>query len=197
MVHQDTNRQKVNGKAVEAQRRSTRTRVQPQIYNDFVLNIPIKGSKKDNDSFTSFMKTNIECRIMYSKVYVASLNNVYKLKSQIVASKLHKTLDGGRQWIQNWRPWKQTKRWRWLFYLKDTRPLTRFGCIGLFRLGSVERLISRLIARKYRLVQDRDYKHTLSPVAKFITIRSLIALATIKGSTLHHLDMNNAIFMVF
>lgn len=97
MVHQDTNRQKVNGKAVEAQRRSTRTRVQPQIYNDFVLNIPIKGSKKDNDSFTSFMKTNIECRIMYSKVYVASLNNVYKLKSQIVASKLHKTLDGGRQ----------------------------------------------------------------------------------------------------
>ena len=40
-------------------------------------------------------------------------------------------------------------------------------------------------------MKDKDYKHTFSPVAKLITVRIFIALATARDWPLHQLVINN------
>jgi len=58
--------------------------------------------------------------------------------------------------------------------------------------GAVDRHKARLVIRGFEQIKDKDYKHTFSPVAKLITVRVFIALATAKHWPLHQLDINNA-----
>lgn len=58
--------------------------------------------------------------------------------------------------------------------------------------GEVERMKARLVARRDKQIAGKDYKHSFSPVAKFISVRTLVALATSQNWKLHHLDINNA-----
>lgn len=46
--------------------------------------------------------------------------------------------------------------------------------------GEIDRLKVRLVARGDEQVEVKNYKHTFSPVAKFTSVRTLIALATIQ-----------------
>jgi hypothetical protein len=60
--------------------------------------------------------------------------------------------------------------------------------------GSVSRYKARLVAKGYAQTYGIDYEKTYSPIAKMITIRTIIIMATIKGWSLHQMDVKNVFF---
>jgi len=56
---------------------------------------------------------------------------------------------------------------------------------------SVSRYKARLVAKGYAQTYGINYEETYSPIAKMITIRTIIAMAAIKGWSLHQMDVKN------
>ena len=71
----------------------------------------------------------------------------------------------------------------------------RLGTSGYLREnqgGSIERYKARLVAQGFSQKQSLDYDETFSPVIRFESFRSLVAVAVQKGLKLHQLDITAA-----
>mgnify|MGYP000538874717 FL=1 len=60
--------------------------------------------------------------------------------------------------------------------------------------GSDNRYKARLVAKVYAQMHDVDYEETFAPIAKMTIVRTVIALAAVKGWHLHQMDVKNAFF---
>lgn len=58
--------------------------------------------------------------------------------------------------------------------------------------GSIERFKARLVAKGYSQVPVIDYNETFAPVAKYKSMRTLLAIATIYNYEVEHLDVETA-----
>jgi hypothetical protein len=74
---------------------------------------------------------------------------------------------------------KKTIRCKWVYKVKHNVD------------GSMSKYKTRLVAKGYAQTYGIDYEETYSPIAKMTTIRTIIAMATTKGWSLHQMDVKN------
>jgi hypothetical protein len=83
--------------------------------------------------------------------------------------------------------------WELVALPKDKKTI---GCKWVYKVkhnadGSVSKYKARLVAKGYAQTYGIDYEETYSLVAKMTTVRVIIAMATIKGRSLHQMDVKN------
>lgn len=86
---------------------------------------------------------------------------------------------------------KQNQTWELVPNQRDMKPIS---CKWVYKIkrhndGSIERHKVRLVAREFSQEYGLDYDETFSQVAKFTTIRVLLALAVSKGQDLWQIDV--------
>ena len=63
--------------------------------------------------------------------------------------------------------------------------------------GSIDRFKARLVAQGYSQVKGVDYEKVFSPVARYTSVRSLLALAIAQDLEIHQMDVKTAFFERF
>jgi len=84
--------------------------------------------------------------------------------------------------------------WELVALPKDKKTI---GCKWVYKVkhnadGSVSRYKARLVTKGYAQTYGINYEETYSLVAKMTTVKSIITMATVKGWSLHQMDVKNA-----
>jgi hypothetical protein len=69
-------------------------------------------------------------------------------------------------------------------------PFLTNGCSN----GEVERYTAKLVARGFAQTYEVDYNKTFAPIAKFTSIRCILALVALEDMEIHQMDMKMTFF---
>jgi len=83
--------------------------------------------------------------------------------------------------------------WELVVLPKDMKAI---GCKWVYKVkhnanGSMTKYKTRLVAKGYAQTYGIDYEETYSPVAKMTTVKVIITMASMKGWSLHQMDVKN------
>ena len=191
---------------VQPVRQSTRVRKTPSYIQDYHCNLASVHmsaivSLPQSDSTAPSGDTDILYPLASTLSY-AKLSSSHK--SFALALTIAKELDSYAQalldpkWLEAMKPeidalqanhtWVMCKLplckvpigWKWIYKIK------------LKADGSVKRYKAHLVAKGFTQTEGIYFYETFSPVVKFVTVRTLLALAAVHGWHLTQLDVNNA-----
>jgi hypothetical protein len=91
---------------------------------------------------------------------------------------------------------ERTDTWDLVSYPPRVRPIT---CKWVYKVktrsdGSLERHKAYLVAHGFQQEQGRDYDETFAPIAHMTTIRTLLAVASVREWSISQLDVKNIFF---
>ena len=184
---------------VQAETRPTRTKTQPSRLNDFVVQVPpsIKHPTSTSNQDTITVRYPVSNFVSYDKfstnhkAFLASITNNDEPKSFKQAAqdvrwreamqKEIKALEKNGTWTLEYLPeGKRAIDSKWVYKIKF-KPN-----------GKIERYKARVVAKGFNQQEGVDYHDTFAPVAKLVTVRTLLAIAVKRGWVIHQLDINNA-----
>lgn len=190
--------------AATSDRHSTRQRRTPGWLRDFVVNTATATDDDACDICDSIIQKNptnyTPCTFPYrvskcfDKTYVNFLTNLsidFEPRNFEQARENDKWTEAMQQEI---RALEQNNTWvitdlparklaignKWVFKVKRKPD------------GSVDRYKARLVAKGFHQVEGIDYTESFSPVAKLVTVRVLLTVATARNWSIHQVDINNA-----
>ena len=90
-------------------------------------------------------------------------------------------LEDNETWtVENLPPKKKAIGSKWVYKIKYNSD------------ESIERCKVRLVILGNKQVKDIDYNETFTPIAKLVTVRTFLVVATANGWELHQMDVHNA-----
>ncbi|GJV10853.1 putative RNA-directed DNA polymerase [Tanacetum coccineum] len=164
-------------------RRSERTSVFPNKYNEFVVDSKVRYGLEKFVSYSNLSSENL--------CFATELNKAFEPRNYREACK-------DQHWIEAMN--KEMKA----LYDNDTWEITELplgrksiGGKWVYKIkykssGDIERYKARYVVKGYNQKEGIDFDETFSPVVKIVTVRCLINLAVQNSWPLFQLDVNNA-----
>ncbi|GKD60774.1 ribonuclease H-like domain-containing protein [Tanacetum coccineum] len=182
-IHDTLNTKHVQNLDTQPLRRSERSSVFPNKYNDYVVDSKVKYGLERYVGYSDVTTENF--------CFVTELNKAFEPKNYWEACKY-------QHWV------KAMNKEMNALYRNDTWDITDLpkgrkyiGGKWMFKIkyksnGEIERYKERYVVRGYNQKEGIDFDETFSPVVKIVTVRCVINLAVQNNWTLYQLDINNA-----
>ncbi|GMJ01569.1 hypothetical protein HRI_003826100 [Hibiscus trionum] len=178
--------QVVNVPQEEIVRRSSRVQRQPTWLNDFVCTKVGTRGTNSISNFVSYVHLPLSTRAFVASISSTSEPRTYK-------EAMHDD-----NWIkamqQEIAALESNGTWKIVDLPPGQKPI---GCKWVYKIkynadGTIERYKARLVAKGYNQQEGIDYQETFSPVTKQVTVRTIIALASMNNWPLYQMDVFNA-----
>ncbi|KAK4397290.1 Retrovirus-related Pol polyprotein from transposon TNT 1-94 [Sesamum angolense] len=165
----------------------------------FEIHNPLEPDLEEFDDYASYgSSTNIRFRFTPTHCLLQDYKNRIILAVGKVEPKTFQQANRKQEWVKAMKSeidaLEQNYTWEVTPLPKDKRAIE---CRLIFKLklkpdGTIGRQKVRLVAKGYNQIEGIDYFNTFLPVAKAVTVRTLLVVAASLQWHIHQMDINNA-----